>query len=143
MAQTFPTSAQVIYETLVADATFMSYLGTYTFPSSGPVPAISVVSPGESMPELRNVEGLEVVIQDAGDVKRMDYFTGASDMGITYRMFIICWEEAKGQDMTNAAIRALQIFGGAEAIETVAASDGLGALAQTQVRIDSTKPILV
>jgi hypothetical protein len=142
MAQTFPTSAKVIYDTLVADTEFMALLGTYTFASSGAVPAISVVSPGQSLPEIRNVEGLECVIQDAGDIKRMDYVAGASDMAVTYRMYLVCWEEAEGQDMTSAAIRALEIFGGATAIETVAAADGLGALAQVQIRIPSNKPIL-
>ena len=142
MAQTFPTSAKVIYDTLVADTAFMAALGTYTFKAGSPTAAISVISPGESLPELRNVEGLECIIQDAGDIKRMDYVAGASDMAVTYKVFLVCWEEAKGQDMTSAAIRALQIFSGATAFETVAATDGLGALAQTQIRIPSDKPII-
>ena len=142
MAQTFPTSAKVIYDTLVADTAFMALLGTYTFKDGSPLAAISVISPGESLPELRNVEGLECIIQDAGDIKRMDYVAGASDFKVDYKVFLVCWEEATGQDMTNAAIRALEIFGGATAFETVAVADGLGAQAQTQIRIPSDKPIL-
>ena len=142
MAQAFPTSAKVIYDTLVADTTFMNLLGTYTFNGGGPLPAISVISPGQSMPELRNVEGLECIIQDAGNIDRMDYVAGDSDFTVTYKTFLVCWEEANGSDMTAASLRMLQIFSGAKAIETVAASDGLGALAQTQVMIPSTSPIL-
>ncbi|MGA0100592.1 MAG: hypothetical protein ACO3HF_00980 [Burkholderiaceae bacterium] len=143
MAQQFPTTAQVIYDTLVADATFMALLGTYSFKNSvGPTPAISIVTPGADLPQVRQVEGLECVIQDVGNISRMDYVAGASDFTVTYSVFLICWHEAKGQDMTTAATRIMRLFGGADAIETVATSDGLGALVQTLVRIPSTAPIL-
>lgn len=142
MAQQFPTSAQVIYDTLVADTTFMAQLGTYTFKTGSPVAAISVVSPGESLPELRNVQGLECIIQDAGNVSRRNYVAGDADMQITYKLFLVCWEEANGQELTDAVIRVLTRFGGAQAIETVATTDGLGSLAQVQVLIPSDKPIL-
>lgn len=142
MAQQFPTSAKVIYDTLVADASFMSQLGTYTFKGGGPLPAISVVSPGESLPELRNVEGLECIIQDAGDITRTDYLSSDSNFRIIYKVFLVCWEAATGQEMTTASVRVLQLFSGAEATETVAASDGLGAQVQTQIRIPSDRPIL-
>ena len=79
---------------------------------------------------------------DTGDIARTDYVTDDSDMVVTYRVFLVCWEEANGQQLTSAAMRMLQRFSGAEAIETVATSDGLGALAQTQVRIPSNRPIL-
>ncbi len=143
MAQQFPTSAQVIYDTLVADTAFMALLGSYDFKNAtGSLPAISIVTPGADLPQLRGVEGLECVIQDAGNIGRMDYVAGASDFVITYSVFLICWEDANGQDMTSAAQRVMQIFGGATSTETVAVADGLGALAQTLIRIPSTAPIL-
>jgi len=143
MAQQFPTSAQVIYDTLVADATFMSLLGTYNFQNGvGSVPAISVVSPGENLPELRKVKGIECVIQDTGNISRTDYLTENSSLTIEWKVFLICWDDSKGQDMTNAALRASLRFSGATTSETTAAADGLGALVQTMITIPSDKPIL-
>lgn len=144
MAQIFPTSAKVIYDTLTADATFMAYLGTYDFQQGlGPTTAISIVSPGESLPELRSVEGLECVIQDSGDIDRKDYVAGDSDFSVKWRVFLICWDDDKGSDMTSAALRVLQMFGSSSATETVAATNGIGALAQTMITIRSDRPILV
>lgn len=144
MAQQFPTSAQVIYQTLATDPTFVGFLGTYTFKGNNGVttPAISIVTPGQSLPELRNVEGVECVIQDVGNTKRKDYVTGDSDFQITFEMFLVAWEDASGTDLQNATLRAMQIFGGASSFETVATANGLGSLVQTLVRIPSDKPIL-
>lgn len=133
----------MIYNTLVADAAFMLYVGTYTFATNGQrLPAISIVSPGESMPRVKKVVGLECVIHDAGDVTRADYLD-STNANINWRVFLIAWEPAKGIDMTQAALRLIQIFGGARTNETVAVSDGLGALAQTMATIPSNSPILL
>jgi hypothetical protein len=143
VAQTFPTSAKVIYDTLVADTAFMALLGTYRFAAgAGPTAAISVLSPGESMPELRNVEGLECIIMDAADINRKDYLTDTSDLTYSWRVFLVCWPEATGQKMTDAASIMLKRFAGATSFETVAVTDGLGAEVQTQILIPSDKPIL-
>jgi hypothetical protein len=48
VAQNFPTSAQVIYDTLAADTVFVGLIGTYTFAANNaPVAAISIVSSGK------------------------------------------------------------------------------------------------
>jgi hypothetical protein len=75
MAQTFLETAQNIYDILVADATFMSYLGTYSFNDTSVQPAIAVKSPGEDLPAIRNVQGLECVIIDMADISQMNYLT--------------------------------------------------------------------
>ena len=75
MAQSFPTSAQVIYETLSTDSNFTDLLGTYNFKGGGgPIDAISVVTAGADIPSLRNVEGVECVIQDAGNSVLQEYY---------------------------------------------------------------------
>ncbi|ADF42374.1 unknown structural protein [Synechococcus phage S-CBS2] len=144
MAQNFPTSAQVIYDTLAADSSFLSLLGTYAFRSNNgaTVPAISVVSPGESLPELRGVSGVECVIHDAANASRKDYLTNASSQVFTWQVFLICWDGSKGEDMMNALSVILSKFSGATSTETVAVSDGLGALAQTRIFIPSNMPII-
>lgn len=141
MSQQFPTTPQVVYDTLVADATFMSFIGQYTFTAGSVLSAISIVSPGQDLPGLKKITGLECVIHDAADVKRTDYLD-SSETVIDWRVFLISWGPSNGYTMTQAAQRLVQIFGGARTFETVAVADGLGALAQTMAQIPSNQPIL-
>lgn len=142
MSQQFPTNPQVIYDTLVADATFMSYVGEYTFKAGQTMPAISIVTPGADLPSVKSTEGIEVVIHDTADLERINYLTGESDIEANWTMFLICWEGANGTDMTLAAIRALAIFSGSNSYETVSVADGIGAMVQTAIQIPSDMPIL-
>ncbi len=142
MTQQFPTSAQAIYEVLSADATFVALLGTYNFRSgSGLVTALSIVSAGQDMPAVRNVSGLECIVQDAGESTTQDYLTGAPDIITTWSLFLVAWEPSKGSDLQSATDHLLRRFVGARAVQTVAASDGLGALVQNKVFIQSNMPI--
>ena len=142
MTQPRPTSAQVIYDTLVADTVFMASIGTYEFTTGTPVPAISIVSPGEDLPVLRNVKGVECIIQDVGDMRSRSYLTSTPDVITTWSVFLVAWNPAKGKDVHAAAEQAIKRFGGAEAVQTVATSDGLGALVQTKLVISSDNAIL-
>ena len=143
IVQTFPTSAQVIYDTLAADSSFTALLGTYDFKSgSGPITALSIISAGEDMPSIRSVQGVECIIQDAGDTIQQQYYN-SSVLVTTWSVFLVAWEDAKGSDLQEAANAALRRFAGSEAIQTVATTDGLGSLVQTKLTIKSNMPILV
>ena len=142
MAQQFPTSAQVIYDTLAADSNFLSLIGAYTFRAGQSGPAMSIVTPGQDLPAIDKISGIEVVIHDAADVKRRDYLTTASDLYIDWKVFFICWEPATGLELTAAVARAMQRFAGSASFETVAVSDGLGAQVQTMLVIKGDMPIL-
>ena len=141
MSQQFPTTPQVVYDTLVADATFMGFIGQYTFTAGSVLSAISIVSPGQDLPGLKKITGLECIIHDAADVKRTDYLD-SSEAVVDWRVFLISWGPSNGYTMTQAAQRLVQIFGGCRTFETVAVADGLGALAQTMAQIPSNQPIL-
>ena len=143
MAQQFPTTAQVIYETLSTDTNFMALLGTYEFKAGEEMPAISVVSAGEDLPSLRGVRGVECIIQDTGDFTTFEYLTGdAPRVSVTWSVFLVAWGDAKGADLQVAAQAACRRFLGAEAIQTVATADGLGSLVQTKLIIKSDMPIV-
>lgn len=143
MAQQFPTTAQVIYDVLAADAIFVGLLGTYEFKAGQTLPAISIVSAGEDMPSLRNVQGVECVIQDAGDFTKNEYISSdAARLTVNWSVFLVAWEPAKGSDVQAAAERACSRFLGSQAVQTVAVADGLGALVQTKVMIRSDMPVL-
>ena len=140
--QTFPTSAQVIYDTLAADATFLSYLGSYDFKTGqGPIPALSVISAGEDLPSLRNVEGIECIIQDAGNVRQRNYLTNDLDLVTSWSVFLVAWEPSTGADLQVATERILRRFNGASAIQTVATTDGLGSLVQNKIMVSSDNAV--
>jgi hypothetical protein len=142
MSQQFPTTANAIYDALAADSGFISLLGEYTFKAnSGPLSAISVVSPGQDLPALRNVSGVEVVIQDVGISTLQNYLTGAPDTVTSFSVFCILWEPATGADLQAVTDYICKRFVGAASIETVATPDGLGSLVQSKVIIKSNMPI--
>ena len=140
--QTFPTSAQVIYDTLAADATFLGLLGSYDFKTGqGPIPALSVISAGEDLPSLRNVEGVECIIQDAGNVSQRNYLTNDLDLVTSWSVFLVAWEPSTGADLQTATERILKRFNGASAMQTVATTDGLGSLVQNKIMISSDNAV--
>ena len=143
MAQQFPTSAQVIYDVLSADTEFTALLGTYEFKAGQTLPAISVVSAGEDLPSLRNVQGIECVIQDAGDITKNEYLSGdVARLTVTWGVFLVAWAPSKGADLQAAAERACSRFLGSQAVQTVATADGLGSLVQTKLIIKSDMPVV-
>ena len=142
MAQQFPTSAQVIYDVLSADTVFSSLLGEYVFKAGQTVPAMSIVTPGQDLPSVKEVTGIEVVIHDAADIRRRDYLTTSSDLLIDWKVFFICWKPATGLDLTAAVSRAMERFSGSMSFETVAVADGIGAQVQTMLTIKGDMPIL-
>jgi hypothetical protein len=143
VAQNFPTSAQVIYDTLAADTVFVGLIGTYTFAANNaPVPAISIVSSGENLPAVRNVQGVECVIQDAADISLFNYLTDPADVRSSWRVFLVAWDPAKGSDLQEAAERVCSRFANAYSFQTVATANGIGSLVQTMVQVYSHMPIL-
>ena len=90
MTQQWPTSAQAIDEALSADATFTARLGTYDVRAGSElVTALAIVSAGQDMPAVRNVSGLECIIQDAGESVTQDYLTGVPDIVTTWSLFLV------------------------------------------------------
>ena len=140
--QQFPTSAQVIYETLTTDTDFSLLIGEYSFRAGQTAPAVSIVTPGQDRPAVKKISGIEVVIHDAADVKRRDYLTSESDIYIDWKVFFICWEPATGLELTAAVARAMQRFAGSTSFETVAVADGIGAQVQTMLIVKGDMPIL-
>ena len=141
MTQTFPTSAQVVYETLSADSTLMNLLGTYEFTAGQTLDAISIVTAGEDLPSIRNVQGIECIIQDAGETRQQNYYDEV-DLVVTWNVFLVSWNPSKGSDLQEATERILKRFLGAVALQVVSTTDGLGSLVQNKILIKSNMPIL-
>lgn len=120
----------------------MSRIGTYSFKAGQSVPALSVVTPGKDLPSLKKVEGIEVIIHDIADVTRKDMY-GSVILKKDWKVFIICWDDANGAEVTELVELFMRKFSGATSMETVAVADGLGANVQTKVTIPSDMPIIV
>lgn len=143
MAQNRVTGPEDIYNALVGDATFMANIGQYKFLNdAAPKDAISILTPGENLPNLESISGVEAIIHDMGDVSRRDYITSASDALVEYRIFLLLWEPGTGNDLAAAAKRTVEMFTGSRAIETVAAPKELNAMVQTLVIIPGTAVIV-
>lgn len=120
----------------------MSFVGQYSFrENSDALSAIAVVTPGADLPATRRVSGLEVVIQDAGEVKSTFYYNSSVQV-TTWPVFLILWEPGTGNELQGATNRILKLFPGAEALQVVATADGIGAMVQNKVMIKSNMPIL-
>lgn len=141
MTQTFPVTAQVVYETLSADTELMSIVGTYEFKAGQTLDAISIVTAGEDMPSLRKVQGVECIIQDSGDTRQQKYYDKV-DTVTTWSVFLVSWEPSTGADLQRATERILKRFLNAEANQVVSTADGLGSLVQNRIQIRSNMPIL-
>jgi hypothetical protein len=142
MAQTFPATPQIIYNTLVADGTFMANVGNYTFKGgAGAAPAISILTPGKDLPSLESITGLEVVIHDVASMRRYNFYED-STIEKTWNIYLIAWDDNTGDQLTAATERAMLIFSGSNANEIVASPDGISARVQTLVTVPSDRPIL-
>lgn len=148
MSQTLVSSPNVIYDTLVGDADFMDIVGTYTFKNGDTLDAISILTPGATIPSLANISGLEVIIHDVGPVDNISYITNASDAIITWNVYLVLWPPENGQDLTNAITRMIYLFSGAKSIttlqyKTIGVGTSVGAYTQALVTIPQTSVVNV
>ena len=141
MAQIFPNTASIIYETVLADTEMMNKVGSYSFKAGQSAPALSIVTPGKDLPSLKSIEGVEVIIHDIADVTRRDMY-GSVILRKNWKVFVICWDDANGAEVTELVELFMRKFSGATSMETVAVADGLGANVQTKIIIPSDMPIL-
>lgn len=143
MAQSRATSPEVIYNKLTGDNTFMALVGERIFLNGGTtLDAISVVTPGEKLPDLKEVTGLEVAIHDIANFGRRPYLTGSDDITSMWKVYLMAWPPANGGTLSAAATRIMQLFSKATTIETAPVADGLGVIAQVLVLIPSDSVLL-
>lgn len=143
MTQPRAESAEIIYDTLTDDNTFMGLVGKRVFKSGNTeLDAISILTPGENLPTIKQVTGLEVIIHDVSELGRREYITADYDITTVWKVFLLAWPEANGKTLNNAATRIMQLFSRATMIETNPTPSGIGAIAQVLVLIPSDSVIL-
>lgn len=144
MVQQKVDTPEVIYDTLIADEAFMNLVGTRTFKiGDTQIDAISIVTPGEDLPAIKDQAGLEVVIHDISQLTRNQYITSEIDITTTWKVFLLAWPGSNGNTLNDAARRIMQIFTKAVTLETNPTPTGLGSIAQLLVLIPSDSVVLV
>lgn len=142
MSQEHASSALLIYDTLTADSTFMSYVGNRVFKNNNTsLDAISIITPGEDLPAIKSVSGLEVIIHDVGQLAQQKYVTEDYEIMTTWKVFLLAWQGANGTTLNNAARRIMERFSNAYTLETNPAPSGLGSIAQLLTLIPSNSVI--
>ena len=143
MTQNYPTSAKVIFDVLSSDTSITDKLGQYDFRAGQSAPAISIVSPGQDLPATRKVSGLEVVVQDVGEIRYMNYMSkDPSYAKVTWQVFVIAWSPSNGAELQELSLSICSKFLNSEAIQVIATPDGAGALVQNKILIYSHMPIV-
>ena len=138
MTQQHASSPEVIYNVLTTDSDFMDLVGSRVFKvGNTTLDAISIVTPGADLPQVKSTTGLEVVIHDVSDLGRRNYITNNVDITTTWRVFLLAWQGATGSTLNDAARRIMELFSKATTIETSPTADGLGSIAQLLVLIPS------
>lgn len=116
----------------------MALVGDRVFKAgSTTLDAISIVTPGEKLPDLQSVSGLEVAIHDIANLDRRSYLTGGDDITTTWKVYLMAWPPANGGTLHTAATRIMELFSKATTIETAPTPEGLGVIAQVLVLIPS------
>jgi hypothetical protein len=143
MTQQHVDTPDLIYDTLTGDETFMSLVGKRIFKAGNTeLDAISILSPGESLPAIKSQTGLEVIIHDVSKLERRRYISNDYDITTTWKVFLLAWPGANGAILNNAARRIMQLFSEATTLETNPAPSGIGAMAQLLVLIPAHSVIL-
>lgn len=141
MAQVFPDTPGVIYRLLDADSEFSDLVGSYRFNDGTVTKSLSLLTPGSNIRGVQSVDGVECVINDVSNIRRFDFVNDNSILINEWKVFLVAWGTATGEDVNNAALRIMQLFRGATSIQTVKTSEGLTAQVQTVVTIPSNQPL--
>jgi hypothetical protein len=134
MASTLPTTAQAIYDRLIADAAILAAIGTYTLPTGETRQAMAVLAANEQLPPGTTVDGIEVVITAVPRTSERVLMTEETLTNPTWRVYISGWQLA-GQ-LRTVADRVVALLPGATSvsIEGDAPGQGIGVIDQIVVR---------
>lgn len=133
---TFPTTAQEIYDLLAADEPLMAMLGTCLLKDApGPIPALSVMWPGEQPDDGTVMEGVEVAIAriTSGDSKA--FSTGGEEKSALFRLYVTQWTviPTAGFNLDAVVRRICELLPDATWSDN-SLPDGLGGLGQVAIQ---------
>ena len=131
-----PASAKELFDALMADTTFVDYLGTYTFADGSSSPSIAAFMANQSTPPGTQTEGVEVVISQELEQKSIPFITGNARVEQTWRLYCTQYQTTDQFFLHEAVERILSHLPGAESVPVNVPggpADVIGALGQVVV----------
>ena len=136
-----PTTAQALYDLLVADATVYAALGTYTLADGTARKAIAVLAANEHLPEGTVAEGIEVVITAVPGYAPQVLLSDEVMLNPTWRIYVMAWQSIAS--LQAVAERIIALLPGATASTVPGDAPGSGIGVMDQVVITYTNPCVV
>ncbi len=107
-------SAGEILSRLQQDAAFMDLVGEYDFGNGIKRQALVVLSGGETVPAVKKVEGLEVIIGRVPDTTSRAVISGCSVRLKRWKLYLVVYEGGSPDDAVQAADRLCELCPGAD-----------------------------
>ena len=131
-----PSTAQDLYDLLMADAALVAALGRYAVLGEASTrPAVAVLRDGEALPSGTEVSGVELVIRRSSDYDPQLLYDGQL-LRPPFRLYAVQWQVATGAAYQLDAVvrRVLALLPGAKATSnTVPTGYGDGGIDQTVI----------
>lgn len=125
--------ADHILSTLQGDATFLGYLGTFTFTDNSTAPSLAILAANEQLEGIKTIEGVECVIMRTPEMSSRPILTGCTILEKTWRIYLVEYAGGDPNDCVNAADRICAIFPGASYVVTYTNDGSLDIAGQQQV----------
>jgi len=129
-----PTTAQAIYDRLMADAAIAAALGVYRLPGGTTAPAMAVLAANEQLPQGTTPEGIEIVITAVPRLAEQLLLTSETLTNPTWRIYVSGWQSAAQLQAVAGRVVALLPGATSVSIEGDAPGQGIGVIDQIVVR---------
>ena len=129
-----PTTAQEIYDLLMADEAIEDALGTYTLPDGSVTPSMAVLAANEQLPPGTIVDGVEIVITAVPRFAEQVLLSSETLTNPTWRIYVSGWQSAGQLQAVAGRVVALLPGATSTSIEGDAPGSGIGVIDQIVIR---------
>lgn len=135
-------SAGEILQKLQADTAFMELVGTYDFGSGISDTALVVLAGNESIPGVKKINGLEVIVGRVPDTTSRAFIAGCSVRLKKWKLYLITYEGGDPDDGIQAADRLCELCPGSDYSSVGGGSDqsDIAGIDQIVVNIPALAP---
>lgn len=103
-----PTTAQAIYDLLLADAPLAAALGTFLLPgAASAIPGVAVLRRNETLPEGTVMTGVGIIISGGFAPQPEVRLTGETAVNPSWRIFVADWGGGVAGGLETVALRVI------------------------------------
>lgn len=128
-----PTTAQEIYDLLIADEAIEDALGTYTLAGGDSLPAISVLAKGASLPAGTVANGIEITITALPGYAPQVLLSDETLTNPTWRIYLLAWGQLGAMQLVTERVIALLPGATSSMPRADPPGEGLGVIEQTVI----------